>query len=322
MILRLVVPPELDGERLDLVLVRLSEGLSRTRAQESIRNGAIRIDGRGATRPAERVEAGQRIEILEIEPARARSGGLERAELSVVFEDSDLAVIDKPAGLVTHPSRLVRGGTVAELAAQRFGALPTAQGPDRPGIVHRLDADTSGLMVLAKTEAAAQALVRMFRERQVEKEYFAIVFGEPRFDSEWIEAPIGRTRGRADRMSIVDVGEGRAARTYYETRARFRGFALLRVRPETGRTHQVRVHLASIGHPLVGDRLYRGSKGGRKGLAREMPAGAPRIERHALHAASLAFAHPRTGHRSVFRSELPQDMRAFLDWLERHRSLT
>ncbi len=312
---RLRVPPECSGERLDVVLTRLDPSFSRSRAQESIRAGAVSIEGRTAARPSERVEGGERIEIRDHERPRTRPGGPAGTELRVLFEDSELAVIDKPAGVVTHPSPTVRGGTVSELAEARFGPLPLVQGEDRPGIVHRLDADTSGLIVIARTEAAAHALVRAFREREVEKEYLAIVFGEPRFDSEWIESPIGRDSGRADRMSVLSAG-GRVARTYYETRARFTGFALLSVRPETGRTHQVRVHLASIDHPLVGDRVYRG----RKGLARRMPAGAPRLERHALHAAGLAFRHPRSGEPLSFRCELPRDLGAFLDWLEEDRA--
>ena len=308
---RFSVPPECAGERLDVVLVRLDPSLTRSRAQASIRAGAVSVAGRPAERPSQRVEAGDALELREHEAAPPRPGGPAGTALRVVFEDAALAVIDKPAGVVTHPSERVRGGTVSELAAARFGALPTVQGEDRPGIVHRLDADTSGLLVIARTEEAAAELVRAFRERRVEKEYFALVHGVPRFDSEWIETPIGRDPRRADRMGIAAEGEGRAARTYYETRERFVDFALLSVQPESGRTHQVRVHLASIDHPLVGDRLYRG----RKSLARRIPAGAPRLKRHALHAARLAFEHPSSGERLEFRSELPADMAEFLAFL-------
>jgi 23S rRNA pseudouridine1911/1915/1917 synthase len=308
----LVVPTDLDGWRLDRALTELLDGVSRSRVQELVRDGGVRLAGRPVRRPSEHVAAGQEIELLEVPRSRERTGSPAGARLVVVHEDAHLAVVDKPAGMVAHPSTVVRGGTVSELALERFGPLPSPQGADRPGIVHRLDADTSGLMIVARTQEAADALVRMFRERRVEKRYLALVLGAPRFDTDWIETPIGRAPGRPDRMSVVrDGGAGREARTYYETLERFDGFGLVACRPETGRTHQLRVHLSSIDHPLVGDRVYRG----RRGLARSVPAGAPPLTRHALHAAGLALDHPVTGERLRIESELPEDMRAWLTWL-------
>ncbi len=307
----LSVPPELAGQRLDRALVRLLEGTSRTRIQELVRDGGVLVEGAPVPKPSLVVEAGWRIEVLDVPRTRVRPGGPPGAELVVIHEDRHLAVVDKPAGMVTHPTSVVRGRTVSELAEERWGPLPTAQGEDRPGIVHRLDTDTSGLLILARSAESAHELVRMFREREVEKEYLAIVFGAPRFDTDWIEAPIGRAPGRPDRMSVVEEGEGRAARTYYETRERFDRFALLACRPVTGRTHQIRVHLASIDHPLVGDRVYRG----RRGLARHVLLGAPPLARHALHAARLAFRHPVGGERLELTAPLPEDLRAWLAWL-------
>ena len=205
---RLVVPPALDGERLDRGLVRLLRGqLSRTRIQELIQDGGVRVDGAPAERAAQILERGQEIELHHVPRSRQRPGGPAGAELAVLFEDEHLAVVEKPAGQLAHPTTVVTGGTVSELAVERWGALPAPQGDDRPGIVHRLDADTSGLMVLARGEPAAERLVAAFRERAVEKSYLALVHGEPRFDSDWITARIGRASGRSVPM-YRDLGPG------------------------------------------------------------------------------------------------------------------
>jgi 23S rRNA pseudouridine1911/1915/1917 synthase len=306
----LTVPAELAGMRLDRALVRLLEGVSRVRIQELIADGGVLVEGCPGTK-AQAVEEGWTLELREVPRSRIRPGGPDAIELVVIYEDDHLVIIDKPAGIVSHPSTVVRGGTLSERAVERFGPLPAPQGEDRPGIVHRLDADTSGLIVLAKTEEAAAGLVTLFKERRVKKEYQALVFGSPRFDSDWIEGRIGRTPKRADRMMVVPEDEGRDARTFYETRERFAHFAHIVCRPETGRTHQIRVHLASIEHPLVGDRIYKG----RRGLSIRLPREAPPLKRHALHASGLAFTHPVTGEALSFESPLPEDMQAFLDWL-------
>jgi 23S rRNA pseudouridine1911/1915/1917 synthase len=306
----MVLPLSLAGERLDRVLVELSGGsLSRTRVQELIRDGGVRVDGEVVRRPALRLAVGQEIAVVEVPRTRLRSGGPVGGELTVVHEDEDLAVIDKPAGQLTHPTTVVQGGTVSELATARWGRLPAPQGVDRPGIVHRLDADTSGLLVIAKTERAASPLVAAFRARAVTKRYAAVVHGEPRFDSDWISAAIGRSDRRSDRMRVVPEGEGRPAATFYRTEERFAGFARLECLPRTGRTHQIRVHLASIEHPIVGDRVYPGR------VRVPLPAGAPPLGRHLLHASGLEFPHPVSGVPLALRSELPADFRAWIDWL-------
>ena len=310
---RFRVPADLDGERIDRVLVALLDGVSRTRIQELIRDGGVFVDGAVPERMSTAVAAEATIELRDVPRTRVRVGGPESARLRVVHEDEHLVVIDKPAGMVAHPSTVVRGGTVSERAVEQFGPLPAPQGEDRPGVVHRLDADTSGLLVLGRSEVAADELVRMFRDREVEKRYLAIVFGAPRFDTDWIEAPIGRAQGRPDRMSVVPDGTGREATTYYETRARFEGFGYVECQPKTGRTHQIRVHLASIDHPIVGDRVYPG----RRGLRRNIPRDAPPMKRHALHAAGLSFAHPVSGERLAFEAPLPTDMSDWLAFLKR-----
>ena len=304
------VPPESGGERLDRVLAAFLAGeLSRARLQEWIRDGGVRIDGVPAERPAQRLEAGQRIELVEVARSRVRAGGPLDGELVVVFEDEHLAVVDKPAGQLTHPTTVVQGGTVSERAVERWGDLPVPQGADRPGIVHRLDADTSGLLVLAKSAAAGEKLVVAFRERGVEKRYLALVHGEPRFDADWITTPIGRSSARSDRMSAAAMGEGRAAETFYRVVERFPRFALLECLPKTGRTHQIRVHLSSIEHPLVGDRVYPGR------ARAPLPAGAPPLERHLLHATGLRFTHPVTGVEVNVESRPPAEFEAWLTWL-------
>ncbi|MEW6074459.1 MAG: RluA family pseudouridine synthase [Planctomycetota bacterium] len=308
---RYTVTARLAGERLDRALQILRPGVSRTRLQEWVRDGGIRVDGVVVDRPAFRLEAGTTLELVVVPRSRLRPGGPSGAVLAVIYEDEHLAVIDKPPGMVTHPSALVGGATVSELAEARWGSLPVAQGEDRPGIVHRLDAGTSGLLVLARRAGPAEELVRQFRSREVEKTYLAIVFGEPRFDSDWIDAPIGRAGGAGDRLAVVPAGEGLPAETFYRTLHRARGFGVLACQPRTGRTHQIRVHLASIDHPLVGDPLYRG----RRGLSRALPAGAPPLERQALHAAELRFRHPATGESLAFRSPVPADLAAWLRWL-------
>lgn len=297
--------------RLDRLLTAVLPDFSRTRLQEAIRDGGVFVDGLVQIKPAFPLECGMVVELKPVARSRERRGSAEGMDFQVVFEDEHLAVVNKPAGMVTHPAEVVKGGTVSELAVERWGELPSPQGPNRPGIVHRLDAETSGLLVVAKTEAAATGLLEAFRERTVEKTYTAFVYGDPRFDSDWVEAAIGRNPKKPDRMSVVKDEEGRPAETFYETRARFGRIAWMAAHPKTGRTHQIRVHLAHVEHPIVGDRLYRG----RRGLSLKLPDGVTAPERLALHAERLAFAHPVTGEAMEFHAELPQDLAAFLEAL-------
>ena len=300
------------GRRLDQALVELAEGFSRMALQRLIRSGAVRLDGEVVDRPGTRIEARGRVEIELDPPAgdadRVRAPG----DLSIVHEDEHLVVVDKPAGMLTHGTGRGSEASAADLAVARYGPLPSLYGDDRPGIVHRLDRDTSGLLILGRTSEALEALKSAFRARAVEKTYLAIALGSPRFDSEWIEKPLGRKPGQRDRISVVPEGQGREAATYYEVRERFRDFALLAVFPKTGRTHQVRVHLASIGMPLLGEKLYVPRR-----LQGKIPRDAPRLERQALHAHALAFAHPSTGDALAFESPLPEDMAVAVETLRR-----
>jgi len=234
-------------------------------------------------------------------------------ELVVLHEDEELLVVDKPAGSATHTGGSELWGAVSQAAAAHCAGLPGAA--DRAGIVHRLDKDTSGVLVLAKTEAALAELQRQFREREVEKEYRAIVFGSPRFFSDWIEKPIQRDPRHPERMRIARGEDcGRAARTYWETVERFDGSAQLLCRPTTGRTHQIRVHLSSVGMPIVGDLVYRP----RNVQGTCLPPGAPRVLRQCLHARRLACTHPASGERVVFEAPFPADIGELLEWLRGH----
>jgi 23S rRNA pseudouridine1911/1915/1917 synthase len=313
----LSVPAECAGSRLDRFLAERLPEFSRTRLQALIRARAVRIDGAVAERPSRELEGGERVDIALHEPESESISTATDVELVIVHEDPHFVVVDKPAGLLSHPGSHTIGPSVSELARRRYGELPALQGEDRPGIVHRLDVGTSGLMVLGREPQAFENLLEQFRERRVEKTYYAIVHEAPRFDTGWIEAPIGRSPLRPDRMSVVPPGTGREAATYYEVLERFRGFAWLACRPKTGRTHQIRVHLAHAGHPLVSDPLYR--RAGPHSI--RLAPDAPVPSRQALHAGRLVLAHPVTGERLTFESPLPPDLARLLDWLRAHHAL-
>ena len=311
------VPEELDGSRLDRALSNLVEEFSRDRVREMVEDGRVSLAGEEVRKPAHKVARGDRIEVDLTPRDRTRRGSEEDAELVLVYEDEHLIVVNKPAGMVAHPSTVVVGGTVSEVAVERFGPLPNLQGEDRPGIVHRLDKDTSGVLVLARTEAAGKELMRQFREREVEKKYLALVDGDPRFDSDWISLAIGRRPGQGERMSVyppeLELDEdctAKPAETFYEVVERFGGWALLSCTPKTGRTHQIRVHLAYIGHSILKDPLYKS----RQAVGRKLPKQAPRLSRHALHAHDLAFKHPATGERMQFTVDPPDDMSNLIEF--------
>jgi 23S rRNA pseudouridine1911/1915/1917 synthase len=291
--LELEISPELAGERLDAVLApRLG---SRTRAQRLIEAGRVTVDGESRSK-RHRVAAGERI-VAALEPEPDIDPG--EVPLDVVFEDEHLLVVDKPAGVVVHPAAGHRGPTLADgLRGRAAGGLD----PERPGIVHRLDRDTSGLMVVAKSDAAHAALQDLLRRRELEREYIALVEGRPDARTGTIDAPIGRDRRNRSVMSThTDVP--RAAVTHFEQLEALRDATLVKVRLETGRTHQIRAHFAAIGHPVVGDPAYGGRRSGRQlGLTRQF-----------LHSAAIRFRHPITGQPIALKSDLPADLRRALD---------
>jgi 23S rRNA pseudouridine1911/1915/1917 synthase len=301
------------GVRLDRWLASVMPELSRARLQAVITGGGVLVDGRPA-RPALRLKAGQSVSVLV--PAATPAVPLpEDIPLAVVHEDRHLLVVDKPPGLAVHPGAGRGSGTLVNALLHRVRDLSGIGGVIRPGIVHRLDRGTSGLLVVAKDDATHLALSRQFAGRSVEKEYLAVVLGVPRTAEGTIDAPIGRDPVHRNRMS-VRAPRGRPARSTYRVVEAFDGAALLRVRIATGRTHQIRVHLAAIGHPVAGDETYGGRR--RTGARRsEDRAALEGLARPALHAARLAFTHPATGERLAFESPLPEDLQALLAALRR-----
>jgi 23S rRNA pseudouridine1911/1915/1917 synthase len=283
------VAEESAGERLDVFLA--AHVGSRSQAQRLIADGRVLVEGEAAQK-GHRVKAGERIAVDDVEPGAAEpDAGTPVAQFQVAYEDDDLIVVDKPAGVVVHPARGHRDGTLAQALAGR-----AAGGEDawRAGIVHRLDRQTSGLLVVAKSDEVHRRLKAALAAREIRREYLALVEGRPAARSGTIEAPIGRDRRHRTRMSI-DSDQPKPAITHFEFERVLPQATLLRVRLQTGRTHQIRVHLKSIGHPVCGDRDY-----GHRGLYG--------LERQFLHATRLAFAHPTTGVPIDVVSPLPPDL--------------
>jgi 23S rRNA pseudouridine1911/1915/1917 synthase len=297
------------GQRLDRVLQRHLPELSRSRFKQLILAGAIAVDGAAQRDPGRRVQAGQRFALLLPEPEDPIPAA-QPMPLAIRFEDAHLIVLDKPAGLVVHPAPGNADGTLVNALLAHCGmSLTGIGGVRRPGIVHRLDKDTSGLLVVAKTEPAHRALSRDFAARRIERAYSAFVWGVPVLTTGEISGNIGRSPRNRKKMAVVADGRGKAAVTRYRVERRFADHAaLIECRLLTGRTHQIRVHLAHAGHPLIGDPVY-GTRAGR-GVTRLGPAGAAiaAFPRQALHARLLGFIHPATGEKLAFESPLPDDL--------------
>jgi 23S rRNA pseudouridine1911/1915/1917 synthase len=307
----LVAERDSAGQRLDAWLARRLPSLSRSRVQALIDEGHVRLEGATA-RPSTRVRPGQVVRVRVPAPVPAQPQP-EDIPIAVVHEDAHLVVVNKPAGLVVHPGAGTARGTLVNALLRHVRDLSGVGGVLRPGIVHRLDRGTSGLLVVAKDDETHRSLVRQFAGRTVEKEYAALVLGTPARPAGEIDAPIGRDPVHRQKMS-VRAPRGREARTSWRVEERFDGAALLRVRIHTGRTHQIRVHLASIGHPVAGDPTYGGTRtpSSRRVAAREALLS---LERPALHAARLSFAHPASGARLAFEAPLPRDFEAVLERL-------
>jgi len=304
----LTVPPEAAGRRLDVWLASQCPDLSRARLQDLIVASHVTVDGR-PVKAALRIGAGMCV-CLEVPAPVDSELRPEAIPLTVLYEDDDLLALDKPAGLVVHPASGHASGTLVNALLAHCPSLPGINGERRPGIVHRLDRDTSGVMVVAKTELAMRALVEAFKARTVRKEYAAIVWGTLAPTTGRVETLIGRSPTNRKKMSATPAS-GRQAVTVYETVEAFGPASLLRVRIETGRTHQIRVHMAWLGHSIVGDVQY-----GRQPADR-LPVPLP--ARQMLHAERLALAHPRTGKALTFSAPLAEDMRLFLESLRRRK---
>ena len=282
------------GERLDVFLSPAVAGLSRSQARRLIDDGLVTVDG-APERPSYRLPGGARI-TATLPPVEEVESAAERIPLTIIYQDEDVIVVDKPAGLTVHPAPGPPSGTLVNALLALAPELADLRDRVRPGIVHRLDRDTSGLLVVARNERARDDLIRQMKQREVSKTYLALVQGVPQPPQGTIEAPIGRHPRNRKKMAVV--AGGREAETRYRVREAVDGFALLEVEPVTGRTHQIRVHLAAIGHPVVGDSVY----GKRSDL----------VGRQFLHAWRLAFDLPSSGRRVEFESPLPADLRAAL----------
>lgn len=299
-----VVPQEAEGWRLDRTLAVVLPTLSRERLKALISSGQVsNADGALARDPAMKVAPGARYSVIVPDPTPAHNEAQD-IPLNVVFEDEHLIVIDKPAGLVVHPAAGNLDGTLVNALLHHCkGSLSGIGGVERPGIVHRIDKDTSGLMIAAKTDPAHVGLAAQFAKHSIDRRYKAIVAGVPRFKEGTVDAPLARSSTDRKKIAIVSDGRGKRAVTHYEVIEPLKRAALVECRLETGRTHQVRVHMASLGHPLLGDPVYGRSRPEHRELLNRL-----KFNRQALHAARLGFIHPVTSAALCFDSEIPQDM--------------
>ncbi|HNC50866.1 MAG TPA: 23S rRNA pseudouridine(1911/1915/1917) synthase RluD [Accumulibacter sp.] len=303
----LSVPGDCSGQRVDQVLARLLAQHSRSRLQGWIREGRVAVGGTPIVEPRHKLWGGETIEVAEARDERAEPSAAENIPLQVVYEDDSLLVIDKPAGLVVHPGNGNWCGTLLNALLHHVAQIEKVP---RAGIVHRLDKDTSGLMVVAKTLAAQTDLVRQLQARTVKRHYQALARGNLEGGGT-IDAPVGRHPTLRTRMAVV--ANGRPARTHYRGLESFIGCTLIECALETGRTHQIRVHLTALGHPLVGDPVYGRALGG-------VPQG-PCFPRQALHACRLSLTHPDTGRAMSWKSALPDDMALLIETLRQETRL-
>lgn len=318
----IVVDESEDLERLDSFLRRHYPKFSRVKIQRSIAAGDVLVDGSSA-KSSTRVKTDQKITFLI--PAASPEGSLpEDIPLDILFEDDHMVAINKPPAMVVHPAKGHWSGTLTAALAFHFKSLSSVGGPTRPGIVHRLDRDTSGVILVAKTDNAHRGLASQFEQRTVNKEYLAIVTPSPDRDSDMIDKPIGAHPYQREKKAIRENhSTSRDAVSVYEVEQRFRGFGLIRVKPKTGRTHQIRVHMAHAGYPVLCDKLYSGRASfALKDLTRNEDDVQMILDRQALHAHQIEFAHPETGQRQTILAPLPEDMRNTLDCLGKLRSRT
>ncbi|MEX2114897.1 MAG: RluA family pseudouridine synthase [Pirellulales bacterium] len=315
----LVVGDQHGGARLDAFLASQFPTHSRVMLRKVINAAGVKVDG-NRVKAAYRLRPGERVSILL--PPLAREGPQpENIPLAILYEDDAIAVVNKPPGMVVHPAKGHWSGTLTAALQFHFDRLSTAGGPQRPGVVHRLDRDTSGVIVIAKTDSVHFHLSHQFEHRQVEKEYFALCAGVPNLDRDVIDLPVGAHPHQREKMAIRrDHSTSREAQTFYEVVERFDGFAAVRALPKTGRTHQIRLHLASIGCPVLCDRLYGGRAAITRGEIRRDPTDElVLLDRQALHAVRLKLKHPTTGESLEFVAPLPPDIEGVLAALREYR---
>jgi len=298
------------GWRLDRALADAVPTLSRERLKALIRSGAVEAGGKAVRDPATKVRGEEALTVAVPEPKAAHNEPQD-IPLTIVFEDEHLLVVDKPAGLVVHPAAGNFDGTLVNALLHHCGgSLSGIGGVARPGIVHRIDKDTSGLLVVAKTDVAHEGLAKQFAAHSIDRRYLAIVGGVPKTASGTVDAPLARSSANRKKIAIVEEGRGKLAVTHWKRLNVLRDAALVECRLETGRTHQVRVHMASLGHPLLGDPVY-----GRSGKTHGKILKELQFHRQALHAAELGFVHPVTKHRLSFASAMPPDMQELFNVL-------
>lgn len=312
----LVVSSEEAGERIDVLICRYYPDLSRSRVQKLIDEGAVTVNGR-PVKKNHRTEAGEKIELTlpEVRPSGVLA---EDIPLKILFEDKDLLVVAKPAGISVHPSPAESSGTLVNALLFHVKDLSGIGGVERPGIVHRLDKDTSGVMLVAKSDEAHEKLAKQLAEREIKRSYYALVFGSPEENEATIDIPIARSR--TDRKRMTTDKEGRVSVTHFRVKERVGVFTLLDIDLSTGRTHQIRVHLSHIGLPIVGDAVYF-DRGKREKMASEVrddlgsqqAAVVLGLKRQFLHAYKICFSHPRTGAQMEFSEELPKDLMRVLE---------
>jgi 23S rRNA pseudouridine1911/1915/1917 synthase len=303
-IIAVELAPSHAGWRLDRALADTVRTFSRERLKALIRSGALESQAAGAVRdPALKVRGGEAFMLTVPEPAPAHNEAQD-IPLRIVFEDEHLLVVDKPAGLVVHPAAGNADGTLVNaLLHHCCGSLSGIGGVARPGIVHRIDKDTSGLLVVAKTDVAHEGLAKQFAAHSIDRRYLAITSGVPKTSEGTVDAPLARSSTNRKKISIVEGGRGKRSVTHWRRLEVLRDAALVECRLETGRTHQVRVHMASLGHPLLGDPVYGSSRKNSSDLLKSL-----NFHRQALHAAELGFVHPVTKNRLSFASGMPADM--------------
>jgi 23S rRNA pseudouridine1911/1915/1917 synthase len=295
--------PAFAGWRLDRALAAAVPTLSRERLKSLIRSGAVEASGKAVRDPAAKVSGGEALRVAVPEPSPAHNEAQD-IPLTIVFEDEHLLIVDKPAGLVVHPAAGNFDGTLVNaLLHHCAGQLSGIGGVARPGIVHRIDKDTSGLLVVAKTDVAHEGLAKQFAAHSIERRYLAIVNGVPKTSEGVVDAPLARSSTNRKKIAVVADGRGKRAVTHWKRLQALKDAALVECRLETGRTHQVRVHMASLGHPLLGDQVY-----GRSGKTHGKLLNELQFHRQALHAAELCFTHPVTKIRLSFSSPMPPDM--------------
>ena len=315
-----VVAEGVSRQRIDLYLTHILDGTSRMQVRMMVHEGGATVDGR-TVRPSFKIAPGHRIRFRTPEPPE--DGPVpEPIPLDVLYEDDGMIVINKPAGMVVHPARGHWSGTLTSALAYHFQSLSDVGGPTRPGIVHRLDRDTSGVIVVAKTNAVHLNLSEQFAGRTVQKQYIALTAGVIDRDRDTIDQPIGRHPYQRDKMAIrAHHATSRDASTFYEVIKRYRGYTYVRVFPKTGRTHQIRVHLNHIGTPVLCDKLYSGRNelsAGELGLPSSDPdAQSVLLNRQALHAHQLSLDHPQSGKRMEFSAPVPADMSVTIEHLEK-----